>query len=85
MSNTNKVIEIIFPNPCSLDFCQVKLNKDVQNAFYQIVDLHGKLIQSGYFPFNQNLLDLKNISNGLFFVRINSGLNFEIIPLTVQR
>ena len=61
----------IYPNPTS-----GLLNVTLENpATYNIYDLSGKLIQSGSFNQVENQLNIKELANGIYFLRIQDGNN----------
>ena len=68
----NAVISIeIYPNPSS-----GLINVILENpASYDVFDLSGKLIQSGSFNQVENQLNIKELANGIYFLRIQDGNN----------
>ena len=42
-------------------------------ADYRLYDLSGKLIRSGSFEFMENQLEIKDLSNGIYFLKVNDG------------
>jgi len=60
----------IYPNPAS-DFFFVEVEDESNLTFqYQLTDINGNLIKSGYFNKNQNKFDLSQLSNSSYFLVI---------------
>jgi hypothetical protein len=74
-TNTFDKSMIIFPNPCS-DFLFVESNTVFMTGFMvQIIDLYGRNQGSQIFePCNSFSLDISDLRNGLYLLKINSGV-----------
>jgi lysyl endopeptidase len=60
---------ILYPNPST-----GLINVIIENpADYRLYDLSGKLIRSGSFKFVENQLEIKDLSTGLYFLKVNDG------------
>jgi len=84
VSNT-KVAALVFPNPNTVGFCQISLLPDIPNAFYQLVDINGKLCLSGFLPSKENFIDIQILENGLYFLYLTHQLRNETLLFSVQR
>lgn len=59
----------LYPNPST-----GLINVIIENpADYRLYDLSGKLIRSGSFKFVENQLEIKDLSTGLYFLKVNDG------------
>ncbi|GAK75245.1 hypothetical protein JCM19314_3157 [Nonlabens ulvanivorans] len=58
----------VFPNP-SKDIFNFDLD---QEASYQVYDLSGKVIATGEFTDNNNSVDLSAVSNGIYFINVQT-------------
>ena len=77
------LIEHLFPNPCSTGVLSIKLKENVNNAAFHIVDNIGTLLKSGILLNSNNLIDVSDLANGIYFFKINSGFLSEIITLQI--
>ncbi|WP_211292463.1 T9SS type A sorting domain-containing protein [Nonlabens arenilitoris] len=65
----NQVLNFsVFPNP-SKDIFNFDLD---QEASYQVYDLSGKVIATGEFTDNNNSVDLSAVSNGIYFINVQT-------------
>ena len=64
---------LIFPNP-STDFITVKSLNPV--IAYEIINLSGKTIKTGISDVE---IEIKNLDNGIYFIRINSENNYQVL------
>jgi hypothetical protein len=64
---------LIFPNP-STDFITVKSLNPV--IAYEIINLSGKTIKTGI---SDGEIEIKNLDNGIYFIRINSEHNYQVL------
>jgi len=73
---SQQILFSVFPNPSSGLFqLTTEINSKVN---YDVFDITGKLLKSGYFNKNYNL-DLSSYSKGVYFLKLNStGLNQDI-------
>ncbi|MBP93750.1 MAG: hypothetical protein CMC55_06495 [Flavobacteriaceae bacterium] len=65
----------LYPNPSS-EFLQISGLQ--QNVNYSILDFQGKLMQYGTLIPQENI-PINSLQSGLYFLRIDSGLNFKFI------
>lgn len=67
----------IYPNPSSGLASLIYTNTDNQNSTIEVYDIAGRLIQTQYAPLvkGQNIisLNLKNISDGVYFISFKNG------------
>ena len=77
--NIDKDILNIFPNPSSHQL-NIKL-KDLKLKNFRIYNLQGQLIKSGNFDDNKNQIsiDIHDINNGVYFIRINDLYTHKFI------
>lgn len=65
---------VTYPVPSS-DFCNLDINLHIPTQVsFQLIDLHGEILQSenwGKLTNKNYLIDLKNMSNGVFLLKIN--------------
>ncbi|MBT0607032.1 T9SS type A sorting domain-containing protein [Aequorivita echinoideorum] len=67
----------IFPNPSTGIFTVEKINF-AEKQTYQIIDITGKIIESGEFSDLQSKIDLSNAQSGLYFMTTSIG-TFRLI------
>lgn len=76
----------LFPNP-AIDNLKVMISGSITTAVsYQVIDIFGRIIITGETRIACNSFDIdsKKLTNGLYFLRINSGnitetLKFKIL------
>ena len=77
--NTTGVSELefdgisIFPNPAA-DKLYISNMRERFN--YEVFNVTGQMILSGDFKFDNDFIDLKNIANGFYVIRIKCGERF---------
>ena len=64
----NKLLCKVFPNPFS---AHLRIDIPATKALVQIVDLQGRIVYSE--PYSQPLIDLHHLSQGFYFLKIQSG------------
>jgi hypothetical protein len=76
-SNLQNLQISIAPNP-STGLFNLKLNKNVSNLFVEVTNINGKKIHVHLVQIDEyhSLLDLKEESNGIYFLKI-MGTNFS--------
>jgi hypothetical protein len=73
----------IYPNPCQ-DICLVKLAGE--NTSVTVYDLNGKLLLTSNKAISageQFVISTENFVNGVYFVKVQSENNSQIIKLVV--
>jgi choice-of-anchor B domain-containing protein len=61
----------VFPNPA---YDKIHIQSPIEmKGVYSIQNLEGKEIQSGFFNSSDEVIRLKNISAGIYFLKLNSG------------
>lgn len=73
----------IFPNPAN-DHISVYLN-EILSAKMEIYDVPGHLLYSGWILEGKNEIETSGFANGLYFVKIHSGLDVNTKKLYVIR
>ena len=73
-SNTTNIK--IFPNPASTDFVVTNLPP---HSMYNIVDVMGKVIQSGELTGLNSRISVSTFNNGVYFLLLNNKYSFKII------
>lgn len=68
---------IIYPNPTT-DFVYVKTPRSEDSPF-RIYDTHGTLLFEGVFEVTNPVIDLKNLSPGIYFLRLYNSFRKVII------
>ena len=69
----------IFPNPTQ-DYIQIAGNLSISNADYQIIDMQGRIIQSGILKNQSDRLLLDQISPGCYILQLNNKGNKKRLP-----
>jgi hypothetical protein len=69
----------IFPNPTQ-DYIQIAGNLSISNADYQIIDMQGRIIQSGILKNQSDRLLLDQISPGCYILQLNNKENKKRLP-----
>ena len=67
---------VIYPNPAKE---YVILENDMEGSAFELLDHSGRLLYSQVLKRGENRIDLKNISSGLYFVRIDSKVQRLVI------
>lgn len=66
----------VYPNPSSGIFnLNVPQNITVENAFIDVMDINGKSVYNSKISSGLNTLDLTELANGMYFIRMNDGIN----------
>ncbi len=65
----------IYPNPSNGNFI---INSSVENMNYTIINILGKTIKTGRFSTGNNLIQLTEESNGIYFIQTN-GVTYKLI------
>ena len=64
---------LIYPNP-SNDFINLKNLNSISE--YEIINLSGKIIKTGI---SEGVIEIKNLDNGIYFMRIKSRNNRQVL------
>lgn len=76
---------LVFPNPTNR-FLNVILAQEAENTSFSIVDMTGKEVLSLVNSSNkQEVLDLSNLADGTYFLKINSYNNTEVVKIVLFR
>ena len=75
----------IYPNPVS-DILKIEIDNDLIISSYSIIDKLGKVLVKTDASINQNQkqIDISNLSNGFYFLKLKSG-NQEIIKKFIKK
>lgn len=71
----------IYPNPAN-GFMTIQLPKSVHPVNMQLFDLHGKPVRE-FLP-HQDVLDIKGLSPGCYFLKINTGQGFLVKKILLE-
>jgi hypothetical protein len=63
----------IYPNPTN-DILFVKLNEDIEQTEYAILNVFGQLIEQGYIQSNESL-DVSGLNSGTYFIKLINEQN----------
>lgn len=70
----------IFPNPSSNKLTIRLLRPDKKIKSIQVIDFHGRIVNS----FHQEEIDISDLTNGIYFLRINFENNEKIIERIIK-
>ena len=73
----------VFPNPSNGLF-EVKLHDNISYFEYEVFNLIGSKIKSGYISGNHGYVDMTGDFKGLYFMRITSSTHEKVIRLVVN-
>jgi len=71
ISEENLLAFDIYPNP-SQDYLTILLPNEISNGSIEIFDYSGKSVKSNQISSADNTLDISNLSQGIYFVKLNS-------------
>lgn len=69
VSEFDKNTVAVYPNPSNAIY-QIHLNMPITNMLYEIFDSLGRKVKLGYFNENNTSIDLSNVQNGIYFLKI---------------
>lgn len=76
----SNIIMRVYPNP-AMDMINVSFNKSIENALWELKDIHGKTVLSGNFlNSNNHQLSVVELKNGVYFLTCNI---FENSPIKI--
>lgn len=80
--SSEKIISHVFPNPAH-SVINIKVDSKLIGESYEVIDNAGRVILSGKINFENTLIDLSNLSGGvyMFSVGINMKQTFKIIKV----
>jgi hypothetical protein len=67
----------VYPNPF-LDFINIQVSK---TATYEIFNSLGKLLKRGQITSDNNRVELKTISKGIYFLKLSQGQKQQLIKV----
>jgi len=69
----------IYPNPTQ-NILTVKVeNFDSDECYIEIIDINGQIVFSNYYFLNPFMVDISNLKNGIYLLRINKEVSRKII------
>jgi hypothetical protein len=69
---------MVYPNPGNGLFT-IKTKKQVKDPYYEIIDIHGKNIRSGFLEATKTIIDLSPFSKGVYLIRTGGSCRKIII------
>jgi len=73
----------LYPNPCK-DVLNITLPEEMNQAYVDILDISGKKILSARKSVNSRAIDISDLSEGIYLVRVNDGSRTFVNKLIVQ-
>jgi len=73
----------VYPNPVH-DYITIKISGELQRSTVDILSIQGKVVKSFSLNNNQNHLDVRNLSSGVYLVRIQTGESYSIKKIVKQ-
>ncbi len=73
----------VSPNPSAKIF-NVKIKNNQEPVFWQLLNIHGSLIQNGKGQGNEFIIDLSSHPKGIYYLKITQGQMQTIKKLVVQ-
>jgi hypothetical protein len=89
-SNTTQVKLIqmkIFPNPSNGNYVRVQIPGNTsQRAYFSLYDQSGKIVLKGeeYFTENTLFISLRNLTNGYYFIKVDTNNGSQMSKLVVK-
>jgi len=78
-ANTTRENDNFFITPIpSSDFIILSYNSEIRNIQFEIIDLNGHIIKKGIIINNRQIVDIRNLTSGLYFVKIINGKTVEV-------
>ena len=78
ISNSEDSHISIFPNPTS-DFINIKLTSNFKKTDYEIYNNLGSIVKNGVLEKSEFKIDLRNMLDGIYFVKIGNDIYRKII------
>ena len=72
----------VYPNPTSGEITVVLNNSDVKTV--QVMDITGRIISTSTSSLEAVKVNLANVSNGIYYVKIQSGTSVEVVKVVKQ-
>ncbi len=79
IESSDKVNFLMYPNPCQ-DFVLIE-SVIVENTLYEILDVYGKLIMSGTIHNQKNRIDTRDLTSGIYSIKLTSNKGFRNLKL----
>lgn len=81
---SNEIKFAVFPNPTQ-ETISLSTNKNIQNINYEIFDNLGRLTKNGILKLSDESIDIRNLHNGLYTIRINTRDRMSHFQFVVQK
>ncbi|OQX77860.1 MAG: hypothetical protein B6D61_06540 [Bacteroidetes bacterium 4484_249] len=62
----------LFPNPAN-DYVNIELFSKANISFIEIINLQGRIVKSQRVANNQNTVDVRDLSKGVYLIRMQTG------------
>ena len=84
ISDNNKKADIdLFPNPVKDDlYIQIK---DFGKYTYQITDLSGRILKSGFFESSETSINVQNLSAGIYFLQLTTQEQLKLTKKFIKQ
>jgi hypothetical protein len=85
--NTNKASDkrfSVYPNP-SNGMVHLRANGTSKSANYEVFDMTGKPVQTGFVKNTDNTLNMSNLSKGMYFIKLHTETGVETHKLIIQK
>ncbi|PCJ66749.1 MAG: hypothetical protein COA58_04630 [Bacteroidetes bacterium] len=73
----------IYPNPAA-DFIKIKANEQNHPLSYQLIDIHGQVLQSHELTNSFDKISISQLTNGLYYLKIKTTSGLQTIPFMKQ-
>ena len=84
---TNKAADqsfSVYPNP-SNGMVHLRANGTSKNANFEVFDITGKPVQTGFVKDTDNVLNMTGLAKGMYFIRVRTATTTETYKLTIQK
>ena len=73
----------VYPNP-SKDRFEIHMPENIKRANYEVYNMAGNLVKTGYFNSNTSYLDMSDAAKGVYILKIDSGKKLGLKRLVVK-
>lgn len=74
----------VYPNP-SKGSVHIRSNGTNKNANFEVLDMTGKIVQTGSVRDMDNLINTSNLAKGMYFIKISTNTTVESHKLIIQK
>ncbi len=78
-SNTKATV---FPNPSNGEFT-IEMNNNLAKTI-EVMDVRGRVVMTGSSDNNQVKMNISNLSNGVYYVKVKSGSSVDVLKVVKQ-